>query len=206
MHSYPTSTVNVPPTTTAITFSTHHTSHQTNSPFVYFAEDRADFKAFVSDFSQPQAKAFVELYGKKLSNSQRQRLVGLWPEVTRRPGKLKNLVEAFELGELSVEEDIKAVQNEALKCLKNHLFKRPADAKGLRALAAVPYAKGVPEVELLDLMPAGRDTSGPTSDFYNAHVARLTPRTSAFARSPCTRLLATTLRSSDMLFGAQMLQ
>ena len=171
MHSYPTSTVNVPPTTTAITFSTHHTSHQTNSPFVYFAEDRANFKAFVSDFSQPQAKAFVELYGRKLSNSQRQRLVGLWPEVTRRPGKLKNLVEAFELGELPAEEDIKAVKNEAIKCLKNHLRKRPADAKALRALAAAPYDKGVPEFELLDLVPAeGCDTSGPTSDFYKAHV------------------------------------
>ena len=90
----------------------------------------------------------------RTSAIQRQRLVGLWAETVRRPGKLKSL-ESYELGELSVEQKIKAIQNEGLKCVEGHLRMRPADAKALRALTDVPYDTGVPEVELLRLMPSG---------------------------------------------------
>jgi hypothetical protein len=134
---------------------------------VCFAEDRADFKAYVSDFTESEAETFVEVHGKQLSNAQRQRLVGLWADVARRPGELKNLVESPE----EVEANITAVQNEALECLENHLRQRPDDEAALRVLAASPYDQGLPRVQLLRLVPpAGCDASGPTVAFYQARV------------------------------------
>lgn len=134
---------------------------------VCFAEVRADFKAYVSDFTESEAETFVEVYGKQLSNAQRQRLVGLWADVARRPGELKNLVESPE----ELEESITTIQNKALECVYNHLRQRPADEPALKVLAASPYDQGLQRVQLLRLLPPeGCDTSGPTAVFYEARV------------------------------------
>jgi hypothetical protein len=98
------------------------------------------------------------------------RILPLWKETTRSPGVLKEL-----LGKKSkykiLEEVTQGIENEARKCVKNHLASRPYDEKALRLLAKVAYEEGVREVDLLDFMPAkGRGPSGPSDDFFMARA------------------------------------